>query len=82
MLEIAGEFPEYHGGAKQVEIIDVDSGKYYGEGYQDIQTRVPWIENTKQELDWARQVNVRDALRNIFDAYRHEVADARALIDD
>lgn len=82
MLEIAGEFPEYEVGAAQVEIIEVASGKYYGEGYQDIQTRVPWIENTREELDWAPQVDVRDALRNIFEAYRHEVADARALIDD
>lgn len=82
MLEIANEFPEYQPGAARVNIIDVDSGKYYGEGYQDIQTRVPWIDNTREELDWTPVVGVRDALRNIFEAYRHEVADARALIDD
>ena len=82
MLEIAGEFDEYRPGAEKVALQVVDSGKYYGEGYQDIQTRVPWIENTRQELDWAPQVDVRDALRNIFEAYRHEVAQARALIED
>ncbi len=82
MLEIAGEFDEYRPGAGKVALQVVDSGKYYGEGYQDIQTRVPWIENTRQELDWAPQVDVRDALRNIFEAYRHEVAQARALIED
>jgi nucleoside-diphosphate-sugar epimerase len=81
MLELAGEFPEYQRGAERVELVEVSSGAYYGQGYQDIQTRVPWIENTKQELDWAPQVPVREALRRIFEAYRGEVAVARALID-
>jgi nucleoside-diphosphate-sugar epimerase len=81
MLEIAREFPEYQRGAGRVELVEVSSGAYYGQGYQDIQTRVPWIENTKQELDWAPQVPVREALRRIFEAYRGEVAVARALID-
>ena len=78
MLEIAREFPEYQRGAERVELVEVSSGAYYGQGYQDIQTRVPWIENTKQELDWAPQVPVREALRRIFEAYRGEVATARA----
>jgi nucleoside-diphosphate-sugar epimerase len=81
MLEIAREFPEYQRGAERVQLVEVSSGAYYGQGYQDIQTRVPWIENTKQELDWAPQVPVREALRRIFEAYRGEVAAARALID-
>ena len=82
MLEIALEFPEYSPGAKQVTLVDVSSSAYYGEGYQDIQTRVPWIENTRQELDWEPQVDVRNALRGIFEAYRHEVSEASALLDD
>jgi nucleoside-diphosphate-sugar epimerase len=81
MLEIASEFPEYKDRAAQVALLDVSSHDYYGRGYQDIQTRVPWIENTKQELDWAPRVTLRDSLRGIFEAYRHEVADAGALID-
>ncbi|MBL3590536.1 MAG: bifunctional UDP-4-keto-pentose/UDP-xylose synthase [gamma proteobacterium endosymbiont of Lamellibrachia anaximandri] len=82
MVEIAKEFPEYAPGAAKVELQEVSSGKYYGEGYQDIQTRVPHIGNTKEELDWAPKVEVRDALRKIFEAYRHEVAEASALLDD
>ena len=81
MLEIAREFPEYQPGAAKVKLEEVASEKYYGKGYQDIQTRVPWIDNTKQELQWEPKVAVRDALRGIFQAYRHEVASARALID-
>ena len=26
--------------------------KYYGAGYQDVQSRVPWIKNTVEELGW------------------------------
>ncbi|MEJ2721701.1 MAG: bifunctional UDP-4-keto-pentose/UDP-xylose synthase [bacterium] len=82
MLDIAAEFPEYKERAAQVELLDVSSHDYYGKGYQDIQTRVPWIENTKQELGWTPRVPLRDSLRGIFEAYRHEVADAGALIDN
>ena len=81
MLGIASEFPEYNDRAAQVELLDVSSHDYYGKGYQDIQTRVPWIENTKQELGWAPRVALKDSLRDIFEAYRHEVADAGALIN-
>ncbi len=82
MLEIAREIPEYREGAEKVEIVTVESGKYYGKGYQDVQTRVPWIGNTREELEWSPQVDVREALRDIFEAYRDDVATARALIDD
>jgi nucleoside-diphosphate-sugar epimerase len=81
MLDIAKEFPEYKPGAAKVTLEEVPAVQYYGAGYQDIQTRVPWIENTRQELGWAPQVTVRDALRGIFEAYRHEVGAARALLD-
>jgi nucleoside-diphosphate-sugar epimerase len=81
MLDIARDFPEYRLGAEKVQLVEVSSGQYYGAGYQDIQTRVPWIENTRQELGWEPAVPVREALRRIFEAYRHEVASARALID-
>ena len=82
MLEIAHELPEYRPGATRVDLIEVSSGDYYGKGYQDIQTRVPWIGNTRQDLGWEPTVGIRDALRSIFEAYRHEVADARVLLDD
>jgi len=82
MLQIAQEFPEYKPGADKVELVDVSSGTYYGEGYQDIQTRVPWIENTKTDLEWSPGVSLHDALCNIFAAYRDEVGAARALLDD
>ena len=82
MLSLAQEFPEYRTGAARVEFVEVASGAYYGQGYQDIQTRVPWIGNTQADLDWTPKVPIAESLRGIFAAYRHEVADAGALIDD
>lgn len=81
MLKIAKEHPEYWELAAKVELIDTSANDYYGKGYQDVKTRVPWIGNTMDDLGWKPEVSVEDALRNIFDAYSHEVAAARELID-
>ena len=76
-----GGIPEYADSAKQVKLVETTSGAYYGNGYQDVQNRVPKIDNTMQELGWAPQATFDDALRNIFEAYRGHVADARALVE-
>jgi nucleoside-diphosphate-sugar epimerase len=81
MLELAAEYPEYADSAKQVKLVETSSGAYYGKGYQDVQNRVPKIDNTKAELGWAPTVSMADALRHIFDAYRSQVAEAKALMD-
>jgi nucleoside-diphosphate-sugar epimerase len=81
MLELAGKYPEYSTGAKQVKIVETTSGAYYGAGYQDVQNRVPKITNTCEELDWAPTTTMADALKKIFDAYRGQVAEAQALMD-
>jgi nucleoside-diphosphate-sugar epimerase len=81
MLALAGEYAEYRDSAKHVQLVETSSGEYYGSGYQDIQHRVPKIDNTKQELDWAPVVNMDDALRAVFEAYRAQVGEARALMD-
>jgi len=81
MLDLAMEYPEYLETAQQVNMVEVASADYYGKGYQDVQNRVPKIENTKQELDWAPKVLMADTLRHIFEAYRSQVTDARRLIN-
>jgi nucleoside-diphosphate-sugar epimerase len=81
MLTLAAEYPEYADGAKQVKIVETTSGAYYGKGYQDVQNRVPKIANTCDDLGWKPTVTMADALRNIFDAYRGQVAEAKALMD-
>ena len=82
MIDIAKEIPEYSDNANRVQLIDTSSEAYYGKGYQDIQTRVPAINNTRDELGWEPKVKLRDALYGIFEAYKNEIGEASALIDD
>jgi nucleoside-diphosphate-sugar epimerase len=81
MLALAQTYPEYRETAAQVELVETTAATYYGKGYQDVQNRMPHIANTCAELDWQPRVGMADALRNIFDAYRSHVADARALVE-
>jgi nucleoside-diphosphate-sugar epimerase len=82
MLQLAAEYPEYSENAARVELVEMTSAAYYGAGYQDVQNRVPKIDNTMLDLAWKPQVNMLDALRGIFDAYRAHIADARELVAD
>ncbi len=81
MLELALVFPEYRETAARVQIVETTSAEYYGAGYQDVQNRVPKIDNTMADLSWAPVVTMDDALRRIFEAYRGQVAEARHLVD-
>jgi nucleoside-diphosphate-sugar epimerase len=81
MLELARAYPEYRDSAARVQLIETTSGEYYGRGYQDVQNRVPSIENTMRDLDWRPKVGMADALKGIFDHYRRELDDARNLVN-
>ena len=80
MLDLAKTYSEYSQNAAKVQLIETTSGEYYGKGYQDVQNRVPKIENTMKDLGWAPQVTMKDALKGIFDAYRVEMQAARDLV--
>jgi nucleoside-diphosphate-sugar epimerase len=81
MMDLAITYPEYQAAAAQVKTVETTSGAYYGGGYQDVQNRVPAIDNTRRELDWRPKVDMHSALRHIFDAYRNRIGDARSLMD-
>ena len=81
MLDMAKKYPEYRESAEKVKMLETTAGEYYGKGYQDVQNRVPKIDNTMADLNWAPKVNMQDALKNILDAYRGDVAGARSLVD-
>ena len=81
MLDLALTYPEYAPTAKQVRIVDTTADAYYGAGYQDVQNRVPNIDNTMRDLAWRPTVTMKDALKHIFDAYRGQVLEARQLVD-
>ncbi len=79
MLELAKAYPEYRRNAAKVKPVETSSAKYYGKGYQDVQNRVPKIDNTKKELGWAPKVDMKTALQRIFEAYRGAIDEARSL---
>jgi nucleoside-diphosphate-sugar epimerase len=81
MLAIAATIPEYRERAARVELQETTSGAYYGKGYQDVQSRVPKIDNTIADLGWQPRVAMDDALARIFEHYRDDVAGARDLVD-
>ncbi|MEO8166249.1 MAG: bifunctional UDP-4-keto-pentose/UDP-xylose synthase [Betaproteobacteria bacterium] len=81
MIELALTYPEYREAAAQVKMIETTAEAYYGSGYQDVQNRVPHIDNTRKDLDWEPKVSMDIALSNIFNAYRSHVAEARSLMD-
>ena len=47
----------------------VDSGTYYGKGYQDILTRKPSIEKARTMLGWEPKTGLREAMSMTFDAF-------------
>src|SRR3954465_1732240 len=46
MLELAKRYTEDSDNAEHVSIVDTTADAYYGRGYQDVQNRVPKIDNT------------------------------------
>jgi len=81
MLAIAKSIDSYAEGAARVRLVEVSAEKYYGAGYQDVRGRVPWIGNTTEELGWIPHVDMSTALRRIFESYKANLPDARALVD-
>ncbi|MHB1245808.1 MAG: bifunctional UDP-4-keto-pentose/UDP-xylose synthase [Sulfuriferula sp.] len=80
MLELAKSYPEYRDNAAKVKMVETSSAAYYGKGYQDVQNRVPKIENTMKDLDWKPEYSMEQALKHVFDAYKDQVAAARDLV--
>jgi len=81
MVDLALAYPEYRASAKKVKVVRTTSGAYYGKGYQDMQNRVPKINNTCLDLKWKPKIGMEQALKRIFDAYRTHVAQARRLME-
>src|SRR3954453_1476312 len=73
MVKLALTFDEYRPNARKVKLVATSSAKYYGKGYQDVQNRVPRIDNTMRDLKWRPRFTMREALKRIYDAYRTDV---------
>jgi nucleoside-diphosphate-sugar epimerase len=81
MLKTAKSLDAYAESAARVRLVEVSAEKYYGAGYQDVRGRVPWIANTTEELGWTPRIDMPTALRSIFESYKANLPDARALVD-
>ena len=81
MIEIGKRHPAYAKRAHDVKIREVGSAEFYGKGYEDVQTRVPWIDNTRSDLGWAPKAGMDEILNAVFDAYAAEVTAAAQLLD-
>ena len=81
MIAIGKQHPAYSRQAQNVRIREVGSAEFYGKGYEDVQSRVPWIENTRKDLGWSPTADMDAILKSVFDAYAAEVTGAASLID-
>ncbi len=69
MLKLAPAYPHFRERLKGVQIMGIPSNTHYGEGYQDMVNRTPFITNTKKDLSWNPRVTLRQALKEIFADY-------------
>jgi nucleoside-diphosphate-sugar epimerase len=69
LVETVAAHPAFGPRARQTPIVEVDSGDYYGPGYQDILTRVPSIHRARTLLGWEPKVGLEEALRLTVDFY-------------
>ena len=82
--ELAGMLRELYAkhprnrGKKIPPIVEVNSKQFYGEGYQDIQTRTPSIRRAKEILGWEPKVPMKTALKKTLDAFLAEADASRA----
>ena len=59
-------FPPFAG------FIVVESGAYYGKGYQDVQHRVPSIRNAKRYLNWTPKITLDQSIDTTLDFFLNE----------
>ena len=67
LVALVRSYPRYAALADQLNIVAVNSKEYYGEGYQDILTRVPSIENARNHLGWEPRTDLATALKKTLD---------------
>ncbi|QTX31755.1 bifunctional UDP-4-keto-pentose/UDP-xylose synthase [Aminithiophilus ramosus] len=63
LVRILETFPETAQQARSAEIVVQSAESYYGNGYDDMQDRVPSIENIERCLGWRPRTTLDEALR-------------------
>ncbi len=60
------KFPPFAG------FIVVDSGAFYGKGYQDVQHRKPSIKNAKRFINWEPNISLEQSIETTLDFFLNE----------
>jgi nucleoside-diphosphate-sugar epimerase len=60
-------YPQFAPLADRAKLVMTNAKQYYGEGYQDILTRVPSIKNAQAYLGWTPVTNLETAIRKTLD---------------
>ncbi len=60
---LRGKFPPFAG------FSEVESGAFYGKGYQDVQHRVPNIRNARRLLDWNPEIPLEQSIENTLNFF-------------
>ncbi|MDE3059640.1 MAG: bifunctional UDP-4-keto-pentose/UDP-xylose synthase [Pseudomonadota bacterium] len=69
MLEIVDASPGYKGIRAQINITAAKGEEHYGQGYQDVQRRVPKIGNAAKWLDWKPKTSLRNGIEKTIAYY-------------
>lgn len=82
MLDIAADYAGFEQ-VRRTSKVNIENGEtYYGQGYQDLQTRVPCIENARRYLDWQPKTSLHDGLSKMIDYYMHDMKSIVTPITD
>jgi UDP-4-amino-4-deoxy-L-arabinose formyltransferase/UDP-glucuronic acid dehydrogenase (UDP-4-keto-hexauronic acid decarboxylating) len=69
LIDAVATYPKFAAAAKKTRIVKVSSKDYYGEGYQDITTRVPSVAKAKRLLGWTPKTDFATGLGKTLDFY-------------
>ena len=69
LIAAVAAHPAWAEKAKATRIVETSAGEYYGEGYQDIMTRVPSIRRARKVLGWEPKVGMDEALQRTVNFY-------------
>jgi UDP-4-amino-4-deoxy-L-arabinose formyltransferase / UDP-glucuronic acid dehydrogenase (UDP-4-keto-hexauronic acid decarboxylating) len=58
---------------------EIESGSYYGSGYQDVQHRKPSIKNANKYLDWTPKIGMEQSVEKTLDFFLREAVSESAL---
>lgn len=69
LMRHAPKYDYFKNNIKKVKIISKTGKQHYGVGYEDMNNRVPYIENTMKELNWEPKVDFVSIVKKTLEAY-------------